>query len=90
MIVRLSDLFFTKQKLFQRGVAVTELVEPSQNGFFKSLRNIERSWITLNGRFCVYAPKAVLEIYPNYGQFFLTFEENLVKNALFRNFVKST
>ena len=33
VMARLSDQFFTKQKLFQRGFAVTKLVELSKNGY---------------------------------------------------------
>ena len=64
-MARSSDIFFTKQKLFQPGFAVTALVETNQNGFFKSLKSIEYSWTRRHGGYCVFTSKAVLEIYPN-------------------------
>ena len=46
---------FHQIKVVELGFAITTVfVEPNQNGFFKSLRNIERSWTRRHGRYCVF------------------------------------
>ena len=83
-MARSSDLFFTKQKLFQCGFAVTELVERNQNSFFKSLKNIEQSWTRRLGRYCVFTPERFLKFIRINRQFFSTFRTLSEKRSLWK------